>query len=533
MIRLFEWSRGKIGALANALALAKYRRLLTAGASEEEVSLQYDHASMDMQDEGSLRRYLRQACWVSDVELDLVPHDNQVLAAAAMLRGLSVELGTGEGKTLVGAIVAVGAVRSGKRVHILTANDYLAERDAAWMRPYFSWFDVSVDHVDSSMTISERKAAYSADVVYVSVSEAAFDALRDRFARESLDCTQACREFVIIDELDAVLLDEARLPFVLGVPSARLDERANLAQTAAQVVQELREGTDYVLGEDRRSVHLSDIGFQVVENRYPELDLFGEHSDVLRALNLALHAHAVLRRDHDYVVQSGRVWLVSPTKGRLEVLQRWPEGLQTAVETKENLTATASLIPADQIVIADLVSMYSDVVGMSGTLSEVVDELESVFDVRVLTIPDHMPSRRCDHGTSLYVDSQARDLALVDLVRRSVDSSRPVLVATQSVEASERVAQMLLSNGVGAILLNARTSRSEAEVVSAAGHPGRVTVSTQMSGRGVDIELPQPSIDAGGGYSSLVWGAFRAADWIVNSLDEQEDKDNREIRCSS
>jgi len=249
---------------------------------------------------------------------------------------------------------------------------------------------------------------------------------------------------------------------------------------------------------DRRTVHLTDDGLRRVEDDHPGRDLFGTDSEFLVSLNLALHAHAALERDVDYLVADNRVWLVSGSRGRVDRLQRWPDGLQLAVEAKEALDTAPGLQVLDQLVIAELVGGYEKLVGMSATMRAADEELESLYGLQVAVIPSHLPCRRTDHPTRLHATSEHRDAALADLVRDSGERGRPVLVATQSVRESERIADLLRGLGVECVLLNARNATEEAAIISRAGEAGRVTVSTQMAGRGTDVVPSPEAVDAGG-----------------------------------
>ena len=450
----------------------------------------------DADSDDGLAGYLATAAAAARTSLGMDPFPNQLLSAAAMLRGRSIELATGEGKTLVGAIVAAGYALQGRDVHILTANDYLAARDAAWMGPLYEALGVTCGAVTSASSPAERRRAYRQAVTYASVSEAGFNVLRDRLAADPAARTGASRDVVLLDEADAVLLDEARVPLVLAADGEdHLDEHA---EAVADFARTLTPHAHYEVAPDGRTVNLTDDGVRAVEATFPGRDLFGADAEFLVSLNLALYAHAVLRRDVDYVVVGGRVWLVSGSRGRVERLQRWPDGLQLAVEAKERLGSAAGLEVLDQLAVAELIEGYDRVVGMSATMLAAADELEELYKIDVVAVPPHTPCVRDDRPTRLYLTGDDRDRALISLVAEARGASRPVLVACQSVRDSERYAELLRADGLPCVLLNAKNDREEAEVIAQAGATGRITVSTQMAGRGTDIVLTPDAVAAGG-----------------------------------
>lgn len=458
--------------------------------------------------DAGLVRYLSAAHAAASSALGMSPYGSQILGAAAMLRGFSIQLATGEGKTLVGALAGAGLALQGHGVHVLTANDYLAARDADWMRPFYEAMGLTCGVVLTSSSLAERQVAYSQDVTYSSVSEAGFDMLRDRLCMDASALTGARRDCVLLDEADAVLLDEARVPLVLAADGeAHHDEDAALA---ARLVGLMDARLHYSVAPDRRTVNFTDEGVGWLESRFPDRALFDGEDGLLTSLNLALYAHAVLEKDVDYVVDAGRVWLVSETRGRVERLQRWPDGLQLAVEVKEGLGSLAGLEVLDQLVVSELVEHYREVAGMSATLRQAEDELEHLYGIKVLPLAPHRECMRTDHDDQLYVTASDRDEALVRLVAEVHGQGRPVLVACQSVAESEDCAELLALNGLDCVLLNAKNDAQEAALIADAGQSGRITVSTQMAGRGTDILLSRDASAAGGLYVIGV-GRFASA----------------------
>lgn len=499
--KALAWVTGQGGAnrvsgLASVVAATADIEPRLATMSREELAGQLATIPADfISDSQQLTRFLSVARELSDRTVELRAYDVQLQAAAAMLRGSSIEMATGEGKTLVGAIVAAGLVHAGRHVHMLSANDYLAARDAQWMGPLLAAAGASVASVTSSTSHAARVESYRADVVYVSVTEAGFDILRDRVRFDAADLLGMTTDAAILDEADAVLLDEARVPLVLAGEGS---DGHGVDTEIADFVSTLREGRDFEIAAERRSVHLSEQGLAEVERRYPDADLFGADHGLLSRINVGLHAQTLLTRDVDYVISEGRVSLVSQSRGRVEALQRWPEGLQAAVEAKEGLTASAEVDVLDQLLVRDLIGLYTTVVGMSATLVPADDELRDTYDLTVDPLPPHQPCIRTDEPDRLYESGVDRDSAALDYVAEIHATGQPVLVATQSVAESERFAGKLAERGVSPVVLNAKNDEQEAHVIAQAGTVGRVTVSTQMAGRGTDIRLGAGASELGG-----------------------------------
>ncbi|RMB60070.1 accessory Sec system translocase SecA2 [Tessaracoccus antarcticus] len=426
----------------------------------------------------------------------LRPFDVQLQAAAAMLRGVSMEMDTGEGKTLVGAIVAAGHALSGSIVHVLSANEYLARRDAAWMAPFFASLQLTVGVVTADTTPSARRRAYGAHITYVPVSEAGFDILRDRLAHAATERVRSTARVAILDEADAVLLDEGRTPLVLAGESdtAPAGPTASIGEMVATLVQ----GRHYEVDVDRRSLHFTDEGFVALEEWFTGVDLFGDDHEVLAEAHVALHAEVLLVRDVDYVIRGGRAWMVSQARGRIEQLQRWPEGLQSAIEAKEGLSPSPALDVLDQITMADLLGEYRSVVGMSATLVPASEELQETHGLKVGRLPPNEPCVRQDEPGRLFRTAAERDAAALDLLVDAHATGQPVLVATQSVAMSEAFAARVVDIGLPVAVLNALNDEREATIIARAGEPGRITVSTQMAGRGTDIRPSHESRTSGG-----------------------------------
>ena len=415
--------------------------------------------------------------------------DVQLLGAMAMLDGHVAEMATGEGKTLAAVIAAFGHAVRGSRVHVLTVNDYLARRDAAWMGPVYELLGLTVAAVGETSTHDERAAAYACDVTYVSVSEAGFDFLRDQMVVDVADAVMPGLATLIIDEADSILIDEARVPLVLaGSIGAAGDD--SVAGATATLVATLQPGRDFTVVDDRRNVQLTDRGALVVERAFGGIDLYSEDSlHQLTSVNQALHARALLTRDVDYIVRDGKVALVDEFRGRVARRRRWPDGLQAAVEAKEGLVATDEGQILGSITVQAFIGLYAKVCGMTGTAVNVGDQLREFYRLEVAVIPPNEPCIREDEPDRVYASAEEKEAALVAEVTEAHQTGRPVLVGTLDVAESERLAERLRGEGIESAVLNAKNDAEEAAIIAEAGGVGAVTVSTQMAGRGTDIRL--------------------------------------------
>ncbi|WP_285509748.1 accessory Sec system translocase SecA2 [Actinokineospora sp. NBRC 105648] len=418
--------------------------------------------------------------------LDQRPYDMQLVGALELLLGRVVEMGTGEGKTLAGALAAAGYALQGRSVHVMSVNDYLARRDAEWMRPVYELLGVSVGWVDQESSPEDRRAAYARDVTYGAVSEIGFDVLRDRLGTDPDELVQPAPDVALIDEADSVLVDEARVPLVM----AGSTDEGHGDPEVAQVVRTLRPGQHYERDEDNRNAWLTSRGAKLVEKALGDIDLYsGDHSDRLAAVNAALHAQALLQRDVDYIVRDGKVHLINTSRGRIALLQRWPDGLQAAVEAKERLAPTESGEVLDSISVQGLVGRYQRVCGMTGTAQAVAEQLREFYELKVSVIPPNKPCVREDEADRIYDTVEAKEAALVKEIVAQHETGRPILVGTMDVAESERIAEKLTAAGVESVVLNAKNDAEEAAIVAEAGALDAVTVSTQMAGRGTDIRL--------------------------------------------
>jgi preprotein translocase subunit SecA len=470
--------------------LAPFRRRLPAIEGREEALRELDDegltgAAGEAKDFTEICAIGREAAWRA---LEQRPYDVQLLGAMALLSGKVAEMATGEGKTLTATIAAYGHVRLGNGpVHVLTVNDYLARRDAEWMEPVYQLLGLSVGWVTESSTPEQRREAYLADVTYVSVSEAGFDYLRDQLVTDVEDRVQRELATAIVDEADSILIDEARVPMVLA---GSIAAEADPVHEAADLVRELRSGKDYDVAEDGRSVAFTDTGLKKIEEKLGGIDLYADDQvEHLSAVNVALHAKALLRRDVDYIVRDGGVELIDEMRGRVAQRRRWPDGLQAAVEAKEGLNATAEGEVLDTITVQAYIALYRTRCGMTATAVHVGEQLREYFNLEVAVIPSNAENIREDEPDRIYSVHEDRDRALVEEIQIAHQKGRPVLVGTLDVKASELLAKQLATAGVPSNVLNAKNDAEEATIIAEAGAVGAVTVSTQMAGRGVDIRL--------------------------------------------
>ncbi|MFD4674956.1 accessory Sec system translocase SecA2 [Lentzea sp. NPDC058450] len=415
------------------------------------------------------------------------PFDVQVLGALGMLSGLVVEMATGEGKTLAGAMAAAGFAIKGKRVHVVSVNDYLAQRDAEWMGPLYALLGVSVGWINGSSKAEERREAYQCEVTYAPVSEIGFDILRDRIVTREEDLIVPEQQVALIDEADSVLVDEARVPLVLaGSTSAEAAD-----PVIADLVKRLRQELHYEVDDEERNVFLTGAGSEAVERALGEIDLYSqEHvTSTLSKVNVALHAQVLLHRDVDYIVRDGKVHLINDTRGRVAKLQRWPDGLQAAVEAKENVQTTESGEILDSMTVQALLSRYPTRCGMTGTAVAVAETLREFYELEVLVIPPNKQNIREDEHFRLYATLEQKEDAIVEEIKTVHESGRPILVGTLDVAESERISSKLRAADIECVVLNAKNDAEEASIIADAGSYQRITVSTQMAGRGTDIRL--------------------------------------------
>ena len=417
----------------------------------------------------------------------LRPFEVQVMAAVALHRRKLVEMQTGEGKTLVAVLPACLNALTGRGVHVLTFNDYLARRDAAWMGPVYSFLGLSVGVIQSGMSIAARRAAYAADVTYATAKEAGFDFLRMHLCRHPDELVHRPFHLAIVDEADSILIDEARVPLVIAGETRHSDKSPD---QIAQVVAALTATTDWETDENRRNVSLTEQGIERVERALGCGDLHApENYALLIEVSQALHARALLERDVDYIVRGGRIELVDEFTGRVVADRRLPDGLQAALEAREGVPVQPGGRILGSITLPHFLKHYPGLCGMTATAQPAAEEFEAIYGLKVVPIPSHQPCRRADLPDLIFTHQAAKQQALIDEISAAHTAGRPVLVGTGSVEDSEQLAARLRAAGINCQVLNAKNDEAEAAIIAEAGAPGAVTISTNMAGRGADIRL--------------------------------------------
>jgi preprotein translocase subunit SecA len=426
--------------------------------------------------------------------LGLEMFDVQLQGALALAEGRIAEMQTGEGKTLA-AVPAVAWLARGRRgVHVMTVNDYLARRDAAWMGGIYRLLGLSVGCIQQGMSYQERKAAYACDVTYATANEVGFDFLRDQVAL-TLD-EQVHRPFhaALIDEADSILIDEARIPLVLA-GGASVEEHAALR--ADRVARRLRRFTHFNIDEFGRNISLTDEGAHAIESLLGCRNIWAEENfELYTAVNDAIHAHHLLHRDVDYVVTAKGIESVDAFKGRIAPDRRWPAGLQTAVEAKEQIALKQQGRVLGSITLQNFVAHYEHLCGMTGTAATQASEFRSIYGMEVEVIPTNRPVIRRDLVGVMFPNRIDKEQAVLEAIRATHETGQPVLVGTASVEESERMSALL--RDVPHSVLNARNEEEEARIIAQAGQRGAVTISTNMAGRGVDIQLGTGVAELGG-----------------------------------
>jgi preprotein translocase subunit SecA len=442
----------------------------------------------------SLAEVVAATAVVSARVLGLAMFDVQIRAAVALAQGHVVEMATGEGKTLAAVPAIAWYARAGEGVHVLTANDYLAGRDAEWMRVVYDWMGLSVASVHRTMTADERRAAYRADVTYATATEVGFDYLRDGLALHTTELVHRPFASAVIDEVDSILIDEARIPLVIA---GGVSDSVALAARADRLVRTFTVGIDFTIEQNGRSVQLAPEGAAKVEAAFHCGNLYDtDQQALLGAIHDALHAHRLLARDVDYLVSDDAVWSVDELKGRIVADRRWPAELQTALEFKERVRRKQQGRILGSISIENLVALYPRVCGMTGTAATQASEFREMYALEVVRIPTRLPVARIDQPDEVFPTRHAKDAAIVDEIARVHATGRPVLVGTATVEESEQLSRRL--GFVPHHVLNARNEAAEAGIISRAGECGGVTISTNMAGRGVDIRLGAGVAELGG-----------------------------------
>ncbi len=431
-------------------------------------------------------------CEVSWRVLGQRPFDVQILGGLALCRGSIAEMQTGEGKTLAAVPAVAFLAMQGKGVHVLTVNDYLARRDAQWMGGIYRFLGLTAGYVSQGMSIAERQHAYGCDITYATANEVGFDFLRDSLCVRPEDLVQRPFHCAVIDEADSILIDEARIPLVIAGGSSDSDPAALRAD---RIVRRFRRHQDFQVDEYGRNVRLTDAGIRKAETALGCSNLFEiENLPLLTAVQDALHAHVFLRRDVDYLVRKSGIELVDEFKGRIAQDRRWPAGLQTALEAKEGVALKRQGAILGSITLQNLIGIYPFRCGMTGTAATQAEEFHDVYGMHVEVIPTNKPMIRIDYPDFLFPSKAAKERSVLREILEVHGSGRPILVGTASVEESERLSSLL---HIPHETLNARNDEREAAIIARAGLRGAVTISTNMAGRGTDIQLGADVADLG------------------------------------
>jgi preprotein translocase subunit SecA len=432
--------------------------------------------------------------------LGLRHFDVQLIGGIALHEGKIAEMRTGEGKTLVATLPAYLNALTGKGVHIVTVNEYLAQRDADWMGPIYRFLGLAVGVIKNGQPGAEKRAAYAADITFGTNNEYGFDYLRDNLAFRLEERVQRALNFAIVDEVDSILIDEARTPLIISGPaeeSTELYVKIN-ALVPRLTVQKEEEGPgDYSVDEKTKQVHLSEAGHERVEQLMLESGLLREGDSLYDAanirlmhhLNAALRAHALYHRDVEYIVRNGEVIIVDEFTGRTMPGRRWSDGLHQAVEAKEKVRVREENQTVASITFQNYFRLYSKLAGMTGTADTEAYEFQQIYGLEVVVIPTHKPMIRDDASDLVYLTQKDKFNAIIEDIRDCTGRGQPVLVGTTSIETSEFLAGLLKNEGVEHQVLNAKQHEREAHIVAQAGRPGTVTIATNMAGRGTDIVL--------------------------------------------
>ncbi|MEZ5186694.1 MAG: preprotein translocase subunit SecA [Candidatus Nanopelagicales bacterium] len=414
-------------------------------------------------------------------------YDVQVMGGAALHLGNIAEMKTGEGKTLVSTLPAYLNALSGKGVHVVTVNDYLAERDSAWMGRVHRFLGLEVGCILAQMTPEQRRNAYGADITYGTNNEFGFDYLRDNMAWNVDEMVQRGHNFAIVDEVDSILIDEARTPLIISGPA---DQSPKWYADFAKLVRRLRKDDDYEVDIKKRTVGILDPGVEKVEDWLGVENLYETvNTPLVGYLNNAIRAKELFERDKEYVVQNGEVLIVDEHTGRILSGRRYNEGLHQAIEAKENVEIKAENQTLATITLQNYFRMYDTLSGMTGTAMTEAAEFNQIYKLGVVPIPTNMPNIRKDLADMIFRTEAAKFAAVVEDIKECQEMGQPVLVGTASVEKSEVLSALLRKSGVRHEVLNAKYHEREAAIVAEAGRKGAVTVATNMAGRGTDIML--------------------------------------------
>jgi len=433
--------------------------------------------------------------------LNMRHFDVQLIGGMVLHQGKIAEMKTGEGKTLVATLPVYLNALSGRGVHVVTVNDYLAKRDSEWMGKLYSFLGLTVGVIVHDLDDQQRREAYAADVTYGTNNEFGFDYLRDNMKFDLHDCVQRGHNFSIVDEVDSILIDEARTPLIISGAS---EESTDKYARVNRIIPKLEKGEqidvapgepvqytgDYVVDEKHRNITVTDEGWEKVEQLLGIGNVADpENWDLKHHVETAVKAHALYHRDVEYVVKDGEVIIVDEFTGRLMPGRRWSDGLHQSVEAKENVKIERENQTLATITFQNYFRMYKKLAGMTGTAETEAPEFENIYRLEVMVIPTNKPMLRLENPDVVYRTEKEKYFAAADEIQRLHTTGQPVLAGTTSIEKSERLSELLKKKGVRHWVLNAKQHEKEAEIVAQAGSKGMVTIATNMAGRGTDILL--------------------------------------------
>ena len=489
-LKRFEKLADEIESLSDEMAQLK----------EEDFAKKTEEYKQVVQDSGNLDDVLvpamalaREACYRGIGEK---PYRVQVLGALAIYFGNIAEMKTGEGKTLTTVLAAYVNALSGLGVHVVTTNEYLSQRNAQWMKPIYDLLGVSVGVNLRDLSAKEKQEAYNCDITYSTNNEVGFDYLRDNMIVNKNDRVQRPLNFCIIDEVDSILIDEARTPLIISGGQIQAN---NLYIDANRAVQKLKEDEDYTVDIKTKSVSLTEIGSKKIEKILNIKNLYDiDNTVIVHHLNQALKANYGFQRDVDYVVDNGEVIIVDPFTGRLMHGRQYSEGLHQAIEAKEGVEINAESRTMATITFQNLFRMYAKLSGMTGTAKTEEEEFRNIYNMYVIEIPTNKPVIREDLADLVYATEKGKYKAIIDTIKFIHEKGQPILIGTISVESNEHLSSLLKKAGLKHEVLNAKNNEREAEIIAKAGEKGAITLATNMAGRGTDIKLGEGVRELGG-----------------------------------
>ncbi|MFN3504751.1 MAG: preprotein translocase subunit SecA [Caldimicrobium sp.] len=444
--------------------------------------------------------------------LGLRHFDVQLIGGIVLHQGKIAEMKTGEGKTLVATLPAYLNALTGRGVHIVTVNDYLAKRDAEWMGPIYRFLNLSVSYLQNNMYDEDRKKAYQADILYGTNSEFGFDYLRDNMKYSLEDMVQRDHYYAIIDEVDSILIDEARTPLIISGPS---EESTDLYYFMDEIVRKLKKDIHFTVDEKSKSAHLTEEGIAECERLLGITNLYNpRYVRLVHHLHQALRAHHLFKRDVDYVVKDGKVIIVDEFTGRLMPGRRWSDGLHQAIEAKERVKIEAENQTLAMITIQNYFRMYEKLAGMTGTAETEAAEFKEIYNLDVIVIPTHKPMIRVDYPDLVFRTFKEKIEKVIEEIEENYKKGRPVLVGTTSIEKSELISKLLKKKKIPHQVLNAKHHEKEAQIIAQAGRSRAVTIATNMAGRGVDILL-------GGNPEGLAKAQLEAEGYDLSEIPER------------